>query len=340
MEQAVEMNETTLWNYFAGALTPEERRAVERRMAESEAFRALARDMQYLYRATDMLHTVRQVQVQAPAALRRVKKQIRRRRLAGTVRWAQRVAAILFVPLLIAAVYRGVKEEPAACMSVHSNPGTTACLDLPDGSRVWLNSGSTLRYPVKFQGDTREVEIAGEAYFRVAKDGKRKFVVSAGHQVKVEVLGTEFNIEAYPDDGFIAATLIKGSISLRYAGSGKRQESLVMQPDRKVFYYTHTQSIRSVEAYAPTDIAWMEGKIAFRNTPLETVLKKLSHRFNVNFIIRNESIRQYSFTGTFDGQQLVQILEHFRISSGIRYRITEPSPGGTDVPKRGEVILY
>lgn len=340
MNEAMEIKETTLWAYFAGGLTPAERMDVERWLEASEENRLLAREVEYVYFAMDTLQTVRQLQVGAPAALERVKKQIRRRRRMYLFKWMERVAAILFIPLLFAVIYNEVKEDRVEYMTIRTNPGMMTSLDLPDGSKVWLNSESELRYPVKFTGKTREVSVLGEAYFQVAKDVERKFVVSAGHRLKVEVLGTEFNIEAYREDDFIATTLIKGSISLWYVTGNNESRSLRMEPNQKVFYYERSQSIKRRETYASADIAWIEGKIVFRNTPLEMVLKKLSHRFNVDFVVENEEMKQYPFTGTFDKQQLVQILEHFRISSNIRYRITEPSGDGKSIPERGEVILY
>ncbi|MDR1937093.1 MAG: DUF4974 domain-containing protein [Tannerellaceae bacterium] len=338
MEQPIQINETILWAYFSGALTSEEKKDVERWLGQSEKNRSLARDMHYIYFAADTLHTVRQLN--APAALENVKKQIGKRRRIHAFNRLQRAAAILFIPLLFAVVYDRLKEEPVEYMDVRTNPGMMTAVDLPDGSKVWLNAESTLRRPVKFTGNTREVYVSGEAYFQVAKDSRRKFIVSAGNHLKVEVLGTEFNIEAYEDDGFIATTLVKGSISLSYVTGDNRRKSLLMQPSQKVFYYENTGNIKSRQTYIATDIAWIEGKIAFRNTPLEVVLKKLSHRFNVDFVIRNEAIKQYPFTGVFDKQQLVQILEHFRISSNIQYRIVEPLPNDKSIQQRGEVILY
>ncbi|MDR1557802.1 MAG: DUF4974 domain-containing protein [Tannerellaceae bacterium] len=339
MEQPAQINETILWGYFAETLTPAERKDVEYWLRQSETHKSLARDIHYIYSATDTLQTIRQLQLNSPAALENVKRQIRKHRRMHIFRWIQRTAAILFVPLLVSIIYNEVKEEPTEYISIHTNPGMMTNIDLPDGSKVWLNSGSVLRRPVKFTGNTREVQLSGEAYFQIAGDAKRKFIVAAGNHLKVEVLGTEFNIEAYQEDGFIATTLIRGSISLSYISSNNQRKSLIMQPNQKVFYYENTQSIKSRPTYVAADIAWIEGKISFRNTPLEIVLKKLSHRFNVDFIIQNEEIKQYPFTGTFDKQQLVQILEHFRISSNIQYRITEPSLSG-NIQKRGEVILY
>lgn len=113
-----------------------------------------------------------------------------------------------------------------------------------------------------------------------------------------------------------------------------------MIPDQKVIYCKQTGKAEKQEAYVSSDIAWKDRKIILRNTPLEEVLKKLSHRFNVEFIIKKEALKKNSFTGTFDTQQLGQVLEHIRISSDINYRVIEPEPDEKTIQAKSKVILF
>lgn len=338
MEDLININETTLLTYFSGSASPAEKEIIESWLEQSAENRKLARDVQYLYFAADTLSTIRQTD--APASLKIVKKKIRRNRQVSIFGWCQRIAAILFIPLLLSTTYHLFKEEPVEYIEITTNPGMITAVDLPDGTKVWLNSESTLRRPTKFAGKTREVSLSGEAYFQVAKNDKQKFIVSTENSLKIEVLGTKFNIEAYKNDPYIATTLEEGSVRLSYETPGKEINSLTMIPDQKVIYCKQTGKAEKQEAYVSSDIAWKDRKIILRNTPLEEVLKKLSHRFNVEFIIKKEALKKNSFTGTFDTQQLGQVLEHIRISSDINYRIIAPEPDEKTIQAKSKVILF
>lgn len=338
MKDQTDINETLLLTYFSGSTSSAEKEVIEAWLDQSEENRKLARDIEYLFFATNVLNTIRQID--APATLKTVKKKINRQQKHSFWAWAQRVAAILFMPLLIISAYQYLKNDAVEYIEITTNPGMITAVDLPDGSKVWLNSESTLRRPLKFAKGIREVSLSGEAYFQIAEDEHKKFVVSTDNNLKVEVLGTKFNIEAYPGDHYIATTLEEGSVRLRYETGSKKPASIIMQPNQKVIFSKSTGDIQKLETYVSGNIAWKDRKIILRNTPLEEALKKLEHRFNVEFILQNEAIKRYAFTGTFDTQQLVQILEHFKISTDIKYRIIEPGPNDVSIQAKTQVILY
>lgn len=338
MERPININETTLLNYFSGSVTSTEKDEIKKWLSSSEKNRKLARDIENLYFATDVLAMMKQTDARASLAI--VKKRITKNKRHSFFYWCQKVAAILFIPLLLSTTYYLCKDEPIEYIEYKANPGMITSVDLSDGSKVWLNSGSTLRLPSRFTGKNREVNLSGEAYFQIARDEKRRFIVSSGDNLKVEVLGTKFNIEAYEEDNYIETTLEEGSIRLQYKSPDKMFKSIVMSPNQKVIYSKQTGDTKNLETYVSSDIAWKDRKIILRNTSLEEVLKQLSHRFNVEFKIERDAIRKNSFTGIFDTQQLVQILEHLRISSDIRYRILEPLPGDQTIQAKSKIILY
>lgn len=338
MKEQIHIDETTLLNYFTGSVSLSDKEKIEQWLGQSEENRKLARDVQYICLASETLNLIKQTDTSA--SLRTVKRRIKQHKRASLLVWFQRVAAILFIPLLLASAYYLLREEPVEYIEFSTTPGMVTSIDLPDGSKVWLNSGSKLIRPLRFTGKTREVNLTGEAYFQVAKDPDRKFIVSSGEELKVEVLGTRFNIEAYEEDNYIATTLEEGSIRLLYKTEDKKMNSLTMHPDQKVIYCKKTGEAKQKKTYVSSDIAWKDGKIILRNTPLGEVLKKLAHRFNVEFTIEREAIKKSSFTGTFDTQQLIQILEHFRIASGIQYRIIEPEAGETTIQAKSKIVLY
>ena len=195
MDTQKNIDEHMLLDYFSGSLSATQKQEVEEWLNQSEENRKIARDIQYIYLATDTLQTIKGIN--SDQALVQVKKRIIKPEKKHYFVWLQRIAAILVLPLLISTLYFALKEDPVEYIEIRTNPGMVAKVDLPDKSKVWLNSQSYLKYPQKFTGDTRYVEINGEAYFSIQKDKTKKFIVNTPFDIKAEALGTEFNIEAY-----------------------------------------------------------------------------------------------------------------------------------------------
>ena len=332
------VDEALILRYFTGEITAEERSNVEKWISESEQNRKLAKDIYYLYFAVDTLYTMKSVD--SMQALKNVKKRTAKRKTGTIFTWIQRVAAILFIPLLLSTVFSKLKKEPIEYMEIRTTPGMVASVNLPDGSVVWLNSDSYLRHPVKFTGKTREVNLIGEAYFKVNRNEKLPFFFFFKENLRVEVLGTELNVDAYDDNQYVSTTLLSGSVKLNYRGSNNQEKNIVMQPGQKIYYDELSKTIAVSQPFLPSEVAWKEGKIILRNTSLEETLKMLSKRFNVSFVLKNKALKDNYFTGTFDKQQLPRILEHLRISSNIRYRIIDPKSGDEGLKERSKVELY
>lgn len=316
------IDEHTLLSYYSGTLSADQKQEIEAWLQDSEENRKIARDVQYIYMATDTLNTIKEVD--SAKALAEVKNRLHKPNKGVSLVWFQRIAAILLFPLLISTIYFATKEEPVEYIEVKTNPGMVATLNLPDGSKVWLNSGSYLKHPQKFTGDTRSVELNGEAYFSVQKDQSKRFIVNTPFDLKAEVLGTEFNIEAYKESNQVTTSLVSGSVKLSFLNKENNEESFIMKPDDEVSYNIKTKRIKTNASYLPTQTAWKDGLVIFRNTSFEEALKILSKRFNTDFIVKNDLLYENSFTGTFSGQHLTLILEHFRLSSDIQYKFIDP----------------
>lgn len=164
-------------------------------------------------------------------------------------------------------------------------------LQLADGTRVWLNAASELRYPTVFSGDRREVFIEGEAFFQVAKDTRHPFVVHAAN-AQVKVLGTEFNISAYPEDSQVIATLNQGRIEL---SSGTEKVELV--PDCQAILQKDQGSITVHRVDASLYSAWKHGVFEFENLSLERIAVQLARWYGVKFVFTDESLAERYFTG-------------------------------------------
>ncbi|TRW25985.1 DUF4974 domain-containing protein [Flavobacterium zepuense] len=187
-------------------------------------------------------------------------------------------------------------------------------LILPDGSHVWLNAASSLKYPVAFNGTERKVELKGEAYFEVARDKAKPFRVSSGGQT-VEVLGTHFNIMGYADETSIVTTLMEGSVKVSKTG-----ESKLLKPGQQAL----TRNRIMVQA-ADTDlaIAWKNGRTYFKDADIATIMRSLSRWYNVDIEYRGK-IPQRLFTGGIPRNsnlsELLQILYAANIHASIENR--------------------
>lgn len=338
MEEKRNINEQMLLDYYSDSLSSAQRQMVEEWISNSEENLKTARDIQYICKAIDTLQTINMTD--SAKALSHIKRKMNKTGKYHLLYWIQRIAAIISIPLIINTLYLINKEEPIENIEIRTNPGMTAKVHLSDGSDIWLNSQSYLKYPRKFTGTTREVEIDGEAYFSIHKDEKKRFIVNTPFDLKAEVLGTEFNIEAYKEERQITTTLVSGSVRLIYQNKNKEKESLIMKPNDEVKYNPQTKNIRTQKTYVQTYTAWKDGIIIFRDTPFEEALKILSKRFNTEFIIMNAHLYDNSYTGTFDAQHLDLVLEHFRLSSGIQYKFIVPETGKNKFSRKTIVELY
>lgn len=151
-------------------------------------------------------------------------------------------------------------------------------VDLPDGSKVWLNAGSLLRYPINFNGNVRKVELTGEAYFEVAKNANKPFRVVSNKQV-VEVLGTHFNISSYIDEASVKTTLLEGSVKVLSIGSN---QSKLLKPGEQsnINYLNNTFSVQAVNTEEA--VAWKNGYFLFVDEDMKSIMSKFARWYNVD----------------------------------------------------------
>jgi ferric-dicitrate binding protein FerR (iron transport regulator) len=311
--------ELLLPRYCEGIATAEEQQRVKDWMQESGENRRIVKQMEMLYLAADTVHIMKKVNTDK--ALGKVNGKMIGKRKVAWWEWAQRIAAVLFLPLMAAFLmeHYGGKDTAVQMLEARTNPGMTTSVVLPDSTVVYLNSESSLRYPSSFDGSNRrKVELKGEAYFEVTKDAEKHFIVATAHQSQIEVLGTSFNVEAYEDMAEVSTTLIEGKVDFSFqSGSAKKQ--VLLKPGQKVVYDSKDGTTHLYETSGETEVSWKDGKIIFNNTSLNDALHILGKRYNVVFMQTNPKLKA-SFTGTFTNQRLERILEYFKLSSNIRWR--------------------
>lgn len=315
--------EELLPRYCEGMATHEECLLVEAWIKESAENEKHVKQVYALYLATDTMNVLNKVNTEE--ALQSVKSRMNHRKTINRWNWLQRVAAILFIPLLIVLLIQNLDnevKEMAQMIEVKTNPGMTTSIVLPDSTVVFLNSESSLQYPSHFDGDTRTVKLKGEAYFEVTKDTKKRFIVAMPHQSQIEVLGTSFNVEAYEQN--IITTLVEGKVDFKISREHQVRK-VEMKPGQKLIYDAEKNNVRLYATSCQMETSWKDGKIIFVNTSLEDALYMLEKRYGVTFIIKNNRLKDNYFTGTFTNQRLDRILEYFKISSNIHWRFIESS---------------
>ena len=186
-------------------------------------------------------------------------------------------------------------------------------INLPDGSKVWLNSSSTLRYPALFSGNTREVELNGEAFFDVAKDNTKPFKVIAKDQI-VEVLGTQFNINSYSDEGTFKTTLIEGSVKIIY-----KDEVVLLSPGQQ--FQPNSRSAKVLEADTEEVIAWKNGYFLFKNEDIQSIMRKVSRWYNVEVTYSGE-IPQVGFGGNISrSKDISEVLNVLQLTNAVHFKV-------------------
>jgi len=164
-------------------------------------------------------------------------------------------------------------------------------LTLADGTKVWLNSESSLRYPVQFTGKTRRVELIGEGYFEVAYKPNQSFILSA-RDTEVKVLGTKFNVSSYEDDTFSATTLVEGSVALNSLGTKE-----ILKPGYQAVLKRGEREFIIKPVNTKLYTSWVNGVFEFQNHSLEEICHQLSRWYNVEFFFTEKQYRELRFTG-------------------------------------------
>ncbi len=189
-------------------------------------------------------------------------------------------------------------------------------LELADGSKVWLNSETVIKYPVSFGGNTRDVYIQGEAYFNVAHDKSKPFFVHSGN-VNVKVLGTRFNVSAYPEEDILQTTLVSGSVKVN-----KGNSDVILKPSYQYSFnkLTGESEVRKVDTDLYT--SWVDGKFYFKGFTFEDVVRKLERWYDFEMFYLNEEVKHMKFRGVINKHEpLEMMLRKLEKTADICFRI-------------------
>jgi transmembrane sensor len=264
----------------------------------------------------------------------------------STVLGILRIAAILIPSLILGGVasYFLLNRKPASLAisynEIRTPLGAQSEVVLPDGSIVWLNAGSTLRYMNVFNKDNRDISLTGEGYFKVAKNTALPFNVKTG-DLNIRAVGTEFNVKSYDDEGIIETTLVEGKIMI--SQNKKLRKSIYLEPNQKAVYVKNNKklTVEDLKAVRETKpevlklkkgiiyvaekvdpvpiVSWKEKRLILKGEELSNLLIKLERKYDVKFIFESESLKQFRFTGTLENETLTQVLDMIKLSAPIDY---------------------
>ncbi|OXA67340.1 hypothetical protein B0A67_22165 [Flavobacterium aquidurense] len=195
-------------------------------------------------------------------------------------------------------------------------------VQLSDGTIIYLNAGTSLRYPVQFlKNQNRHVFLTGEAYFEVSKDKLHPFTVNT-KEVNVEVLGTKFNVNSYSEDRSTDVVLVEGKVSL-YKDEKRNENQVYLTPGIKGSNIHGQQKITTESVNTDYYTAWVKGSLVFKNASFESIIKKLERHYNVTFINKNKMLGKEIFNARFDNEPIEVVLKYFSDSYAIDYKINE-----------------
>lgn len=249
-----------------------------------------------------------------------------------------RIAAVLIIPILLYTVYIQFFEKnhtqpsiTTQLVTVSSQAGTITNLELPDGSKVCLNAGSSISYPNLFADAKREVSLTGEAYFNVVKNKKVPMIISAGN-VNVKVYGTSFNVNAFPTEKFVKVTLVEGSVSLSSPKAKfEGKDELFVEPGQTVTLFDDSKKVIVQNEDTYFHSAWKDGLLIFKNNTFENVLNQLSRKFNVDIELKDKTLALIPVDAKFRDENINEILRLMSISTPFKFYYRSPVklPDGT-----------
>lgn len=301
--------------FFRQELTIEEQEILREQLKSSEDERKQFNELQFIFDATHA------IQLEKSAHSAQAEERIRRKlkntaRILSFQKAMMRTAAILTLPFMLCSTYLYIQWQSEKNNTAYNQ---VACLDgkvslvtLPDGSKVYLHNGSTLRYPNKFVNDERCVELQGEGYFEVESDKQKPFYVQTHDGSRVKAYGTAFNVTAYEKEDKIMVFLAKGAVDFT---SEKVKKAIILKPGIELTYHKKNGSFEKQIKQESECTDWINGKLVFTKSPIEEVAQKLSKHYNTDIIVKDERLKKYFFDATFTDETIYQVLNMLKQSS-------------------------
>ncbi|MHA6246772.1 FecR family protein [Pontibacter sp. CAU 1760] len=322
------MNQSLLDRYYKGECTPEEVQAVLRWFRSRNIKPGQEQDLHALWHeeaeSPELAHDAEALlgRIKAALPLPQAPETPVIRLQAQPQRWLKVAAVLLPLCLLAGLALYALRPAPAAYVSVEAAPGVRKLIYLPDGSVVHLHAGSRVTFRKGFSDRKREIDLQGEAFFEVAKDRRRPFIVQTG-AISTQALGTSFNIRHIPGEAAIAISLASGVVKIdRKEEKGSEKLLGKLTPGLQLTYYGVSQEF----AVAPFDraevLGWKEGLLTFRSADMDEVVHKLEQWYGVEIAVeaKGKPGKAWDYTGVYDNESLDKVLEGIGFVKGFTYK--------------------
>ncbi len=234
-------------------------------------------------------------------------------------------AAILLVGLLIGSLIQRYSFETDSDPDYYTSKapqGSIAEMILPDGTIIFLNSGSEIKYASDMDANSREVYLTGEAWFDVQKSKEIPFFVHTA-QYDVRVLGTEFNVRAYAEDSEVVTTLEKGSIQIQATKSLKLKQDLQLIPGEQLVYHKTNKTIQVKQVKPSLFSSWKDNKLIFINMKLGELITLLERKYGVEITVQDPRLLDHHYDGTIKNETIIEVLEILQATLPINYVIRD-----------------
>lgn len=266
-------------------------------------------------------------------------------RIRQLVVWGSKIAAILIIPLIISVFWLYQKNSSIQTaynqmalynqenpVHVRAPKGGLVKLELPDGSKVWLNADSEIKYPASFIGNQREVTIIGEVFFEIEKSEAPFIVNNPGPQIKV--YGTQFNVAAYANEPNVIVALAEGKISLNV-----NNDEVFLRPGEVSKFDKENRGLSISKTNIDQYISWREGKLIFRDATLGSITRTLERRYSANIQIVDDELATQKYNAIIQGETFEQILELLSRTAPIKCKYTKPKQNEDSSFSEAEVII-
>ncbi len=335
-----------LIDYFSDSLSAEDSKILNNWLEKSEANKLLFDQLSDVWQSVNFVKYHDKIDIEK--AWKEIQVQLNRDTNSGKQIWLKwtKVAAIFVLAFVLGGIgHYFLSQNPAPTelplqVEYVAPLGSRSFIKMPDGSKIWLNAGTTLKYKNNFGIDKREISLSGEAFFEIEKNPRLPFIVQTS-ELNITALGTKFNVKAYDEEKTIETTLIEGSVKLE-GNNFQLAEDVVLKRNEKAIFTKKAQSVEINERIHPPAnaikevmpktglkiisavesapiISWKEERWVINNEKLGSLSQKLERRFAVNFIFDNDLLKEYSFGGTLEDETLEQVLDAICSSSPIKY---------------------
>jgi transmembrane sensor len=331
--------------YFFGSLTESEHQELKNHLEANSTDLKIFEDYRLLWEESGKKVALKPIDVESALIKTKLRLFFRKTSL---LQFMQRAAAVFILAGLLSTAYIYYRDSGSSSEQIQHTAivqeistifGTRSKFQLPDGTTVYLNSGSKLLFPLEFKGNSRKVELVGEAFFEVTTNPDKPFIVKTS-AINVKALGTAFNIQAYSASKEISTTLVRGKVVLERESAGIAKQFAELKPSERAVYNTDAKAVNiSDEEDLDKFIGWKDGKLVFFNDPIEKVSEKIGNWYNVTIKINKNELKRFRFTATFTDEPIEQVLDLLSKSSPISYRIKKATRLADNSYSKREVII-